>query len=354
MSKKMKKKTTTITIAAALLIIILGVGAFLVFKPKDDTKKTAKKPVKTQEEVKEAPITIIDPESNSRPIGFMINNADEARTIQKGMSKAYIIYEILNYVDGRTRFLALYKDVTDNVTIGPIRSARIYHIDYALENDMIFVHWGYSPQAESAISEYKINNINGLRWGDTYFWTEKGNISIAHRRFTSMDLINKSINERFKYRTTTEVDNLLEYNGFNLTDEDGIKADTVKITYNSKTNVVEFKYNKDTGLYERYVNGKEHIDHNDNKILTGKNIIAYEIANSTISGDDSSRQELHNTGSGKAYYITNGYATEITWEKDKFGSQTVYKYQDGSEVKVNDGNTWIEIVPVSDKAIELG
>jgi hypothetical protein len=37
--------------------------------------------------------------------------------------------------------------------MGPIRSARHYFLDYALESDAIFVHYGWSPQAEKDITK---------------------------------------------------------------------------------------------------------------------------------------------------------------------------------------------------------
>ena len=36
--------------------------------------------------------------------------------------------------------------------IGPVRSSRHYFLDYALENDAIYVHYGWSPQAQYDIS----------------------------------------------------------------------------------------------------------------------------------------------------------------------------------------------------------
>ena len=37
----------------------------------------------------------------------------------------------------------------------------------------------------------------------------------------------------------------------------------------------------------------------------------------------------------------------IKWKKDSRSSQTKYTYEDGTELKVNDGNTFIQIVPSS-------
>ena len=71
----------------------------------------------------------------------------------------------------------------------------------------------------------------------------------------------------------------------------------------------------------------------------------YKVNNYTISGDTKGRQTLDNIGSGEGWYISNGYAVPITWEKSSRSSKTIYKYLDGTEIKVNDGNTFIQIQP---------
>ena len=54
---------------------------------------------------------------------------------------------------------------------------------------------------------------------------------------------------------------------------------------------------------------------------------------------------MENIGSGKGYFISEGYAIPITWEKTSREAQTVYRYENGEELVVNDGNTFIQIQP---------
>ena len=62
-------------------------------------------------------------------------------------------------------------------------------------------------------------------------------------------------------------------------------------------------------------------------------------------GSGKGRQGLDNIGKLEGYYITNGKAIEITCEKTSRTAQTVYKDLQGNEIKVNDGNTFVQIVP---------
>ena len=44
--------------------------------------------------------------------------------------------------------MAVFKG-SDADKVGPMRSSRHYFLDYALENDAIYAHIGWSPQAQS-------------------------------------------------------------------------------------------------------------------------------------------------------------------------------------------------------------
>ena len=67
--------------------------------------------------------------------------------------------------------------------------------------------------------------------------------------------------------------------------------------------------------------------------------------------DSYGRQELKNIGSGEGYFISNGYAVPIKWEKKSPAGKTVYKFLDGQELTVNDGITYIQIQPSNQKTI---
>ena len=72
-----------------------------------------------------------------------------------------------------------------------------------------------------------------------------------------------------------------------------------------------------------------------------------KIPNYTLNdGYAGGRQDLNNIGSGEGYYISEGYAIPITWEKTSRTAKTIYKVKaTGKELVVNDGNTFIQIMP---------
>ena len=91
---------------------------------------------------------------------------------------------------------------------------------------------------------------------------------------------------------------------------------------------------------------KEHTDYVTKEQYTFKNIITYQVRNFDLNdGSGKGTQDLDNIGSGEGYYISEGYAVPITWEKTSRSAQTIYKFKDGTPLKVNDGNTFIQIQP---------
>jgi len=291
-------------------------------------------------------VTIVNENSNSRPIAIMINNHADARANHAGLQDAYMVYEII-VEGGLTRYMALFKDA-NTARIGSVRSSRHYFLDYAMENDAIYTHFGWSPYAQSDISKYVINNVNGLVDGDAFWRDTTLNVSYEHTAFTSIEKILATATSK-GYRLTTDQSVVLKYTPFSngIDSKEGAKvANTVVIPY-SYWIEDKYVYDADNKVYKRYVNDKEHTDAVTHKQYTAKNILVYQVANSTIAGDPKGRQTLDNIGSGTGWYISNGYAVQITWQKDSRQSKTIYKYQNGEEIKFNNGNTWVQIEPLN-------
>ena len=340
---KWTKKKIAILCISLLLLIALITTLIIVLQPK---KNNEEKPVEEiKQEVKEEPkVTIVDVNSKSRPYAVMINNHPTARLYHSGLQDAYIVYELI-VEGGMTRYMAVFKD-QNTAKIGSVRSARHYFLDYAMENDAYYTHWGWSPQAEGDIKTLGINNINGLIYSGTYFYRENLNVSMEHTGFTTMEMLNKAV-DKLGYRKETNKKLLLNYtpNKVELNNmENSQKADEVTIKYSNSV-VDKYVYDEENGYYLRFVNGKEHKDYPTGKQYHFKNIITYQVSNSSIAGDDKGRQDFNNTGSGEGYYITNGYAIKIKWSKSKRDEQTKYTYLDGKEIDVSDGNTFIQIQP---------
>ena len=344
MKKKLKKKN--IIILAIIGILLIGgitTSVILMSKNEETSKNNSNK--KEEENTNEPTIQIVDLNSKSRPYAVMINNIGAARPYHTGLQDAYLVYEIV-VEGGITRYLALFKDKTNEV-VGNVRSARHYYLDYVMENDAYYVHWGWSPQAQSDISSLDIDNLNGLTYGSPYFFRQNiSGVNIEHKAFTNLKELGNLVN-KLGYRKETNKDLLLNYSATSIElPSDSSTATNIDLKY-SNSSTTNYVYDSTSKVYKQFVNNKEHTDYETKEQYTVKNIIVYQIGNTTIVGDNKGRQDLDNIGSGKGYFITEGKAIPITWEKDSRSSQTVYRDENGNEITVNDGNTWIHIVPKS-------
>ena len=331
-------------ILASLLIIFMAFS--LSGCGKEENADTGKKNNTEVKEPDKKQLKIVDTSSKSRPYAIMINNINVARPLQSGLQDAYLMYEII-VEGGITRYLALFMD-QNTTRIGSIRSARHYFLDYALENDAIYVHHGQSPQAQSDFSALGIDRIvvdnNKTGWRDKSL-----NVASEHTLFTSIEKLNNGLGNK---RITRNNDLLLNYSVDEVDlskKEDASVANNVSITY-SRGTVTSYKYDEKNKYYLRSVNGNAHTDYVTKEQYHFKNIITYQVKNTTLNdGENKGRQNIENVGSGVGYYITDGYSIPIKWVKESRKSQTKYYYNDGKEIDVNDGNTFIQIQPEGQK-----
>lgn len=335
-----KKKKSGSKLAIFLLILLMGLVIYYTFENKDNIK-----PIIGGNTVKEEKkLKIIDTSSKSRNYAIMINNHAIARKNHAGLDDAYIVYEGI-VEGGLTRLMAIYKDKA-TPRIGSVRSSRHDFLDYAMENDAIYVHFGWSPQAESDIKKFGINNINGL-YDNAFTRDYSLGVALEHTAFTSIEDL-KNVAEKKGYSLTTTSKPVLDYSVDNIdlsSREDNIIANNVSLPYSSYVET-SYTYDEQNKVYLRYVNGEAHMNLNSDKTKTQievKNIIVAIMNNYSI--DSYGRQEIENVGSGTGYYITNGYAVPITWEKASRKDKTIFKYMDGETIKVNDGNTYIQLFP---------
>ena len=228
------------------IIILLGIGAgYYFYNNSSEIISTNSENIANlyEEELsneengkKETEIKIFS--GNDRPIAIMIDNNVNAQP-QSNLNLAYIVYEII--VEGNeSRLMPVFKGVPDDTVLGPVRSVRHYFLDYMNENDAVCGHLGQSPQAESDIKKFKMDDINGqvydtgkARTSTSLFWREKHK-NAPHNAYTSIGSL-RQIMKQQGYDTTSNAESVLNYvtEEVVLDTESDIVANTVTILYAS-------------------------------------------------------------------------------------------------------------------------
>ena len=119
---------------------------------------------------------------------------------------------------------------------------------------------------------------------------------------------------------------------------------------------LKYTYNSETKRYERYYNDKKHKDYLSSKVFDTKNIIIAFVKVGKVKdykdAAGTNYLDMTVTGSGDGWYITNGYAKKIKWTKNSKTEKTIYRYTDGTEISINDGNTYVNFFNKS-KSIKI-
>lgn len=339
-------KVGTKILIAILVILIIVAGGVLgskILKDKENEETAVSEEntiIPSETEEKTAKIF----SGKDRPIAVMLDNHKEAWP-QAGLQEAYLVYEII-VEGGETRLMALFKGANLE-KIGPVRSARHYFLDYVMEHDAIYAHFGESPQASSDIKKYSIHDINGISEDGTTFWRAKDKAS-PHNAVTSTKKLLESAKNK-KYKTISREKSVFNYTTDEKDLENGQSAVSVTIPH-SQLHTVKYEYDEENKVYERQARGKEQVDWDTKKTITTKNILITFCDNYTLDDvEDKGRQGLKNIGTFDGYYITNGKAIKIKCTKSARDEKTIYKDLAGNEIEVNDGNTFVNICPTDAK-----
>jgi len=305
-----------------------------------------------------------------RPLTVMIENHQESRP-QSGLSKADVMYEAVAE-GGITRFLAVFYcgAVAEEVTIGPVRSARTYFMDFASEygDYPLYAHVGGANKPGPAnalgqISDYgwldKGNDLNQFSLGFPVFWRDYERIGHPVATEHTMYSTSEKLWEVAQKRGLTNVDEEgnqwdADFIQWQFKDEaklDG-RGDVNKIEFsfwkNNPEYTVRWEYQKDSNHYLRFNGGQPQKDLNNDSQLQAKTVII-QFMKEKGPIDEIKHMLYTTTGKGQALIFEDGQVIEGTWTKDKRQSRTKFTNSSGKEISLNRGPIWIEIVPVGNE-----
>ena len=308
-----------------------------------------------------------------RPAIAIIENHADSRP-PSGLSKADVVYEIVAE-GGITRFLGVFYCgvIAEEVNISPVRSARVYFIDYAAEygDKPIFMHVGgannYSGSGDTVKEARALELLETLDWrrakGNDFDTTYDAGFPIFWRNY---ERLGKTVaTEHTMMASLDATYDEAEKRGFTAKDSKGVvwdknfvewkfaddKAETSSATeisfsfWDSNSDYdVSWKYDSSNNQYLRFNAGKEHIDLENKQQLSAKNVIIL-LSKERGPVDRNLHMSYTTIGEGKALVFQNGNVIKGTWEKDSRKARTKFYDDKGKEISFVRGPVWIEIVP---------
>lgn len=278
---------------------------------------------------------LTEEQTKLRPIAIMINNINVAQEVQAGVQNADIVYET-EVEGGITRLLAVFKDVSALGNIGTIRSARYPYIELALGHDAIYTHHG--QDGTYAAPYLSSSGVADFRIGEPYAFRHKNGKAYEHTLYSTGEKILKGI-EAKGFRTTTE--KTANFANFrkeaDCTAPSYAQALTAEVKFSNYATSV-FTYNEQTGLYTKNSKARNNKDYFTGDTYSFKNVFILATSISAYPDGYHMRVDLE---SGTGYYMSAGGYEPIRWVKGAGSASFKFYAQDGSELQVNAGNSYV-------------
>lgn len=303
-----------------------------------------------------------------RPMTVMIENHLDSRP-QSGLSSADIVYESIAE-GGITRFMGVFycDAVSQDLTLGPVRSARTYFLDWASEyaKNPIYVHVGGANTP---------NKANALGQIEQYGWGGENDLNqfalTVKECWRDYNRLGRTVaTEHTMYCSSEALWKVAEKRGWPAVGQDGnpwdIKfvswkfADPKAIATPKATNIsfdfwkdykdyaVSWSYDATLNAYLRTNGGVAHVDKNTDKQIAVRNLVVMHTKE-TGPIDDHMHMLYGTIGTGTATIFKNGDVVEAKWSKKDRTSRTIFTDAKGKEIEFARGKIWIENLAIGAK-----
>jgi hypothetical protein len=278
------------------------------------------------------------------PLTVMIDNHPDAAP-QTGLNSADLVYEALAE-GGITRFMAVFT-TQDPGTIGPVRSARPYYLEWARPFHSLYVHCGGSWEAIDLLKEWTstLTDVDCFN-GNMPFWRSNDRL-LPHNLYTSST-------DLWKLASRKGLAAPAAMPGFLHAPEappaDRPSGGSVGFTFSGLSRSdVQWIYDPDGNQYLRKQWGYWHRDLATNDIITAKNVAIIFAHVWELPGDEKGRMGTDTTGRNTELILSNGQFEWGYWTRASINAPLVFL--DGKEqpMRFAPGNLWVEALGIGHK-----
>jgi len=269
-----------------------------------------------------------------KPVAVMIGNSPDEWSVQKGLSKAEIVYEIAVEFPF-TRFVAFFLGDIETV-VGPVRSSRYYFSRICAEWAAIFAHCGGQN-----LKNRKVLDIDQMNYPSP-FWRDKNIGGWINLFVNPAKLRDEASKQNKSVSDNQNTHHLLNFRKSDMNNWAQIRKITIK--YHADY-IVSYEYHNDEKRYYRYINQKPHMDQGNHEQIKVSNIIIQYSLIEKIDSDDLGRVRVELIGEGNGRVFYEGTYQLVKWVKKNKDEQTFFLNKEGSPIMYTQGTTWIHLLP---------
>lgn len=315
-----------------------------------------------------------------RSFGVMYSGSNDARPYWKNLDKADFVLEMPHRMHNEPRLLGVFQCEVPS-ELGPMRSGRVDHMSVADSMGAVFVTWGKSIVAKSAMDREFADNLEVGSGTTSSDGTRSGYIDpnikfySANSAYADLNGIigmskdkgysGENLFEGFKHQGEVVVEDRPEYG-------------LVDVKFDTSSYRIKYQYDKATNSYKRFHKGEPSIDMISGEQYAPKNIIGIVAKrDSWLAEKDYVAEGLKDPWAGVpqekvesnqypnmqlgdpwfdtkfegvAKFYMNGQEHKGMWKREK-GNNKPFKfyYEDGTEVHFVPGQIWMHVLPHGQK-----
>lgn len=294
-------------------------------------------------------VVVSQKNSNLWPSAVMVDNDPRARP-QASLNNASVVYETLAE-GGVPRFMAIFAKPGVGA-IGPVRSIRPYFAELAAEYKAPVFHAGGSKDGLSRLKQLKLLDMDALRKPGAKYFYRADRSNSTFNLFTNGTRVNQALAiAGLAKRTPTFEPWLFETKSRPKVLPNKQKPLTIDFR-SGASYVTQYRYDRPTNSYRRYIGGRLHVDRLTKKPVVVKNVVVMIVPKEKVL-DAKKHLKINVLGRGKAILLKDGRAMTIRWKKLTPGQRLTFTTGPGDPIKFRPGPTWVEVVPQG-KRVTIG
>lgn len=287
-----------------------------------------------------------------RPVAVMVNNVKKALP-QYGIEAADLVFEI-PIEGGETRFMALYADYTQIPEICAIRSCRPYFPAFSEGFDAIYVNWGMAEEVRQYVNTLDLTHYEGLYNAGGLFSRDQdrkaAGYALEHTSVFDGTRLDEAVHEK---NQRTDIEDGKTDTAFRFAPITEVLIPTgdacTQVDVDFGLTVANFTYDEASNTYLKGFNGATHIDGRTGNQLAFTNVLVLEAH---IKMAENGVHRDVNWHGGNGYYVSNGTMQKITWSKKNESSRLMLYDEDGNELVLNRGKSYIAVNYIGEATFE--
>lgn len=297
------------------------------------------------------PLTGLNTPQHGPLVAVMVENSEYGRP-QYGLSSADIVYEAYTEFFYYSRYVLLFWGHAP-AQVGPVRSARPYFVSLVHEWPAAYAHAGASNPGYTSIAQDNIHNLD-LDASASNLGYRSSSRPAPHNLFTNISNVMQAAQSNWGNPAVTA-----HWPFANHVSSGTPPYQTITLEWNPRNTLEQWRWDASAQGWTRWVNDPgqntgyvQVMGLNSGQPVVASNVvIEYTTEKYMYDPAGTGWISVQTRGEGKALLFLGHQFYQGEWKNNGSGTPTHFYLANGKEAAFDPGQTWIEVVPNSQSAV---